>query len=109
MTPSGIEPATFRFVTQHLNHCATADLDLHKVNYYNIILYIIVQSILGETFLSRRQKSRNRQRTIRNNYLKTVDKNDMNNKIGRCFVFMVYLILAPYFTALLVSQNEQRQ
>jgi len=24
MTPSGIEPASFRFVTQHLNHCATA-------------------------------------------------------------------------------------
>jgi len=24
LTPSGIEPATFRFVTQHLNHCATA-------------------------------------------------------------------------------------
>jgi len=23
-TPSGIEPATFRFVAQHLNHCATA-------------------------------------------------------------------------------------
>jgi len=23
-TPSGIEPATFRFVTKHLNHCATA-------------------------------------------------------------------------------------
>jgi len=23
MTPSGIEPATFRFVVQHLNHCAT--------------------------------------------------------------------------------------
>jgi len=23
MTPSGMEPATFRFVTQHLNHCAT--------------------------------------------------------------------------------------
>jgi len=21
MTPSGIEPATFRFVAQHLNHC----------------------------------------------------------------------------------------
>ena len=26
MTPSGIEPATFRFVAQHLNHCATAVL-----------------------------------------------------------------------------------
>jgi len=24
MTPSGIEPATFRFVAQHLIHCATA-------------------------------------------------------------------------------------
>jgi len=24
MTPSGIEPATFRFVTQRLHHCATA-------------------------------------------------------------------------------------
>jgi len=24
VTPSGIEPATFRFVTQHLNHCASA-------------------------------------------------------------------------------------
>jgi len=24
MTPAGIEPVTFRFVTQHLNHCATA-------------------------------------------------------------------------------------
>jgi hypothetical protein len=23
MTPSGIEPATFRFVAQNLNHCAT--------------------------------------------------------------------------------------
>jgi len=26
MIPSGIEPATFRFVAQHLNHCATAAL-----------------------------------------------------------------------------------
>jgi hypothetical protein len=24
MTPSGIEPATLRFVPQHLNHCATS-------------------------------------------------------------------------------------
>jgi len=24
MTPAGIEPATFRFTVQHLNHCATA-------------------------------------------------------------------------------------
>ena len=25
MTPSGIEPATFWFVAQHLNHCATVE------------------------------------------------------------------------------------
>jgi len=24
LTPAGIEPATYRFVAQHLNHCATA-------------------------------------------------------------------------------------
>ena len=24
VTPAGIEPGTFRFVAQHLNHCATA-------------------------------------------------------------------------------------
>ena len=24
LTPAGIEPATFRILTQHLNHCATA-------------------------------------------------------------------------------------
>jgi len=25
LTPAGIEPATFRFVAQHLNHCASTD------------------------------------------------------------------------------------
>jgi len=29
MTPAGIEPATFRFVAQHFNHCATAVLSTH--------------------------------------------------------------------------------
>jgi len=33
MTPAEIEPATFRFVAQHLNHCATA------VNYTIIAAY----------------------------------------------------------------------
>ena len=31
MTPAGIEPATFRFVAQHLNHCATAVRNLTAV------------------------------------------------------------------------------
>jgi len=27
LTPTGIEPTTYRFVAQHLNHCATAELN----------------------------------------------------------------------------------
>jgi len=30
LTPAGIEPATFRFVAQHLNHCATAVPNLNR-------------------------------------------------------------------------------
>jgi len=35
MTPSGIETATFRFVAQHLNHCATAVLCYYQYCNYN--------------------------------------------------------------------------
>jgi len=40
MTPTGIEPATFRFVAQYLNHCATAVPELYlylKENHENLI------------------------------------------------------------------------
>ena len=33
MTPTGIEPATFRFVAQHLNHCTTARLQGVNLDY----------------------------------------------------------------------------
>jgi len=36
LTTAGIEPATFRFVTQRLNHCATAV----PINYILGVLYI---------------------------------------------------------------------
>ena len=42
MTPSGIEPATFRFVAQHLNHCATAvpySLTLSKTKF--LVLHVV--------------------------------------------------------------------
>ena len=42
MTPSGIEPATFRFVAQHLNHCPTAVPNLCViliVNEYCVLIY----------------------------------------------------------------------
>jgi len=33
VTPAGIEPATFRFVAQHLNHCATAvPMEKNEIN-----------------------------------------------------------------------------
>ena len=39
VTPSGIEPATFRFVAQHLNHCATAIPPLHFTYRYMTSVY----------------------------------------------------------------------
>ena len=39
MTPSGIELATFRFVAQHLNHCATA-VSEYMVAKHNVLPYV---------------------------------------------------------------------
>jgi len=36
ITPAGIEPATFRFVVQHLNHCVTAVPHSCRVKYENL-------------------------------------------------------------------------
>jgi len=42
MTPAGIETATFRFVAQHLNHCATAVPQICQVECGNIPGYNVV-------------------------------------------------------------------
>ena len=55
MTTAGIEPAAFRFVAQHLNHCATAyddqyifllSLTLLSANSTNFLEYPAVFAIL---------------------------------------------------------------
>jgi hypothetical protein len=33
MTPPGIEPATFRYVAQYLNHCGTISGPLDELSY----------------------------------------------------------------------------
>jgi len=38
MTPAGFEPATFRFVAQRLNHCATAH-DTSEVLHFQCFNY----------------------------------------------------------------------
>jgi len=43
MTRSEIEPATFRFVAQHLNHCATA-----VPGYFGYYNYILPTALPGE-------------------------------------------------------------
>ena len=41
LTPAGIEPATFRFVAQHLNHCATV-VPAYMGTYLNICIHIYI-------------------------------------------------------------------
>jgi hypothetical protein len=37
MTPSGIEPATFRFVAQHFNHCVTATNNVLRLRIWMLL------------------------------------------------------------------------
>jgi len=42
LTPPGIEPATYRFVAQHLNHCATAGPTLkYKYNAFTLAIQLL--------------------------------------------------------------------
>ena len=49
MTPSGIEPVTFQFVAQHLNHCATMVLIF---TYYGIVKSVISGSLSPQDGMS---------------------------------------------------------
>jgi len=48
-TPAGIEPATFWFVAQHLNHCAAAVPELgNSVNKHETCVKTKLQQILNQ-------------------------------------------------------------
>jgi len=56
MTTAGIEPATFRFVSQNLNHCATAAIDslrhpiLNYLRSYFVTLHLSLFFLLSGHF-----------------------------------------------------------
>jgi hypothetical protein len=52
MTPSGIEPATFRFVAKYLNHCATISGPLHVkyLLFCQILMKRIFSMVLRKIF-----------------------------------------------------------
>ena len=64
MTPAGFEPATFRFVAQHLNHCATADQSIMDIEFtlYNTMSSpaLSYDQVWARTENSRRVKLPNR-------------------------------------------------
>jgi hypothetical protein len=43
MTPSEIDPATFRFVAQCLNHCATSSVPQSKEKHLRISMSAVVE------------------------------------------------------------------
>jgi len=45
LTPAGIKPATYRFVAQHLNHCATAVPAFNEVGVTNNQCVTIVHTM----------------------------------------------------------------
>jgi len=53
MTPSGIEPATFQFVAQHHNHCATAVSYIYIYIYIYIYMCIVIPRIALQVFQRR--------------------------------------------------------
>jgi len=51
MTPAGIEPATFRFVAQHLNHCATAE-SLADIAELSNVMFVFVRDVFEHIWTS---------------------------------------------------------
>jgi len=83
LTPAGIEPATFRFVAQHLNHCATAvpwhfceNLKSHTVtickfrlSFYELqrrVTWHVTTNVLYRHSTSMRYLAEGRSRVLRN-------------------------------------------
>ena len=49
MTPAEIEPATFRFVAQHLNHCVT--VVPHHGEHRDKLTYLYQSSFISKSYI----------------------------------------------------------
>ena len=67
LTLAGIEPAFFRFVAQHLNHCATATCCLDSI-------YLHEQGREGFVVIFRSQKGSDNKKTLGKNGLQNLTK-----------------------------------
>jgi len=58
LTPTGIEIATYRFVAQHLNHCATAvkGVIIFMLCVFVLVFYIYCQSFAAQSVDSLRSE-----------------------------------------------------
>jgi len=50
MTPAGTESATFRFIAQHLNHCATAVPHIYSFNDLKFTLKHLKRSYMFRSY-----------------------------------------------------------
>ena len=66
MTPSGIEPATFRFVAQHLNHWATAGpLSVNSTTHISKMFVINIAAVISNLYVDVCAFSRHYSNTFR--------------------------------------------
>jgi hypothetical protein len=91
MTQSGIHPATFRFVPQCLNHCATACPQNERVKLKNYILQNGFSKFLFLMYLAKKVKSTDK------NFISTSVARDTAVKVtspaekfSRAFIFCQY-------------------
>ena len=79
LTPAGIEPATFRFVAQHLNHYATAVPQKMRGTYIKVTQNLVKQRRLFELDTG----SCTKERTVESSSILGVVRRNALSKVAR--------------------------